>query len=99
MVNVLLLPSTFLYSFSKSKDNSLPFVFHIGYFYTQQNGASANNSDLYAKRPDSNLDGAPTLLNENFWSISSCRQTQDHNRTPPNSFEIIFHQISYLLTL
>jgi len=79
--------------------SSLPFNFYIGYFYTQQDGTRANNSDLYARRPDSNLGGASALVNENYQSISSCRQTQDHNHAPPNSFEIIIHQISYRLTL
>ena len=88
-----------LYTFSKFNENSLTFNFYIGYFYTQQDGTRVNNSELYARRLDSNLDWASALLNENYQSISSFSQTHDHNHTPPNSFEIIIHQISYRLTL
>jgi hypothetical protein len=71
----------------------------MGHFYTQQDGTRVNDSDLHARRSDSSLDGASALLNENYQGIISCRQTHDHSRTPPNSFEIIIHQISYSLTL
>jgi hypothetical protein len=85
------LPSTFVYSFCKSNDNSLPFNFYIGNFYVQQDGTRANNSDLYVRRSDSNLYGASALLSENYQSNPSCRKTQDHNHGPPKFFEIIIH--------